>query len=159
MKRSISAGLAVVGGAALWWVMPTETKNGQISLADLGPREACACAAAVSPPQQKWANCSVKALDAVGRLDNILIASDRYWRKPPTAKDATRFAAAIKEAERKCGTFDQAYGKASELQKRRLAAGYEEYELVEAEEVLFAGRTADGLRSEAGIPSMRHGNN
>lgn len=157
-KALVTVGTATAA-AAVWFVAPWQTGKSGSLFDDIGPPEACACAAAVSPPQQAWKICSVRALDAVGHLDDIEIGPDGDWKTSDTDKDPVRLSAAIKEAERKCGTFDEAYGKASELQKRRLAAGYEEYEVVESPEALFDNWSVKNLRSEAGIPSKRHGNN
>lgn len=147
----ISKALATAGtataAAAVWFAAPWQPVESEGLFGDIGPREACACLPAVSPPQQKWANCSIRVLDAAGRLEDIVIDKNR----------PTGFASAVKEAELKCGTFDAAYADASELQKRRDAAGYAEYEVLQSAEGLFAGWTADDLRRQAGIPLKRDG--
>ena len=131
MRRALVTGVGTVLGAiALWWIIPTQTKNGTLQFADLGPPDGCACAPRLSDHSDHWANCAV-AFAAIEDNGAILlegvpgsIEMDEAVRKPRKLSPAQTML--LRESvEPKCGKFEDARARDLILREGRDRANYE----------------------------------
>ena len=148
-RKRLKVGLVTFALATiLWWIFPGKITPNGIDLASLGPPEACACAAALSPALREWEACSIRAIDKVGMLSAMQVESRFVYPEVPPSRVSKDFQRLVKDiAEPQCGKFDDAWAKAKYLEKKRRAAGYEDYVVVDAPAGIFASWDLETMRS------------